>query len=96
MAVVVKLELDRVHEYEKVPGTQTMRLVRTNPATRICVQGQSPIYVQHGVLFYEGGERVPTPAPAWFVEEVKKLSSQEYANTGLPDLKALEGKDGHR
>lgn len=76
------LSLDRVHEYQRVPGTQDMRLIRTQPYVRITHGGDPPIFIQGGQFYYQGGTPVPA-LPEWLPDEIAHLSETVRAEVGL-------------
>jgi hypothetical protein len=76
------LALDQVHQYQRLPGTLEVRLVRTNPYVRITNGGEPPLFVQGGVIYSEGGDVITDP-PAWWAAEVLKLSPTVRAEVGL-------------
>ena len=67
------LDLKAVHLYEKVPGTDQTRLVKTNPYVRLGRKDHPPIYVQGGQVYGEGGGPIE-PIPDWFAGEMARLS----------------------
>lgn len=71
----------KVHHYEKIPGSQQSRLVRVTPYVRITRDSHPPLYVQGGGVYGEGGQRVET-LPAWFDEEMARLSPQMREQVG--------------
>jgi hypothetical protein len=79
------LSLDKVHDFQRIPGTLEVRLLKTQPYVRIVSGGEPPIFVQGGVLYSEGGQRV-TEIPDWFTQEVLKLSDTVRAEVGLPPI----------
>jgi hypothetical protein len=76
------LNLAQVHQLEKVPGTETFRLVKVHPTVGLGRQGEPPIWVQDGKVYYEGGEEVHNP-PEWFWEEVRKMDPERRRYLGL-------------
>jgi hypothetical protein len=82
------LELAGVHVYEKVPGTTNeTRLVKTNPYVRIGMKDHTPIFIQGGRFYSEGGPEV-TEFPVGFDAELAKLSPRVRAEVGLQDVAA--------
>jgi hypothetical protein len=78
------LDLNAVHLYEKIPGTDQTRLVRMNPYVRIGRKDHPPIYVQAGQVYGEGGQPVD-PLPDWFGEEMSRLSPKVRNEIGWRD-----------
>ena len=81
------LDLKAVHLYEKVPGTDQTRLVKTNPYVRLGRKDHPPIYVQGGRVYGEGGGAIE-PLPDWFDGEMARLSPKvrdEIGWRGLTD-----------
>jgi hypothetical protein len=76
------LALDKVHEYQKIPGTSEVRLIRTQPYVRLTHENWPPIFIQGGQFYYQGGPPV-TPLPEWVAEEVARLSPACRAEVGL-------------
>ena len=76
------LNLRQVHEFAKVPGTQTFRLVRTNPVMRLaCSDGV--VLIQKGTVYTEGGIALKQKdLPAWFADEMSKCSPAALAECG--------------
>lgn len=70
------LKLSKVHEYQRVPGTESdVRLVRMHPYIRIVTPQEPPLYIQDGMIFSEGGPQVADEdIPDAFWEEVSKTS----------------------
>jgi len=84
------LDLKAVHLYEKVPGTDQTRLVKTNPYVRLGRKDHPPIYVQGGQVYGEGGGPIE-PIPDWFGPEMERLSPKVRDEIGwrgqlAPDL----------
>lgn len=81
------LQLTKVHEYRKVDGDETVRLIRTNPLIRVRVGESPPIFVQGGRAYAEGGDEYPLEElPSWFWVEAQKASSAVAQETGLVKL----------
>lgn len=77
------LTLTQVHEYKKVPNSSEVRLVRERPYVRLNgVGATSPIFVQGGKLYYEGGGEV-VKVPEWFWLEAEKVSPLMRKSVGL-------------
>ena len=74
----------RTHIDERIPNTQEVRRVKVNPYLRLCQKGSPPVYVQGGKVYAEGGPEVET-LPAWFAEEMAKVSPQVRAEVGWKD-----------
>lgn len=82
----------KVHEYKSVKdpvtGTVSTKLVRTRPYIRLKEQGDtnapanSPIFIQDGKFFYEGGQEVDEH-PAWLSDALAKLSPKARTEVGL-------------
>lgn len=81
------LELSKVHDYQKVPGSMEVRLVKTRPYVRLCREGGPPLYVQEGRIYSEGGPEMD-PVPAWFWEEAGRVAPAVRDETGLASLLA--------
>lgn len=76
----IKLELDRVHVIDKVPGTNNFRLTKVQPAMRLCENGEI-VWIQRGKLFDDGGQQMDE-APEWFAKVVQKCSVSALAEVG--------------
>lgn len=77
-----KLELNRVHVIEKIPGTQMFRLSGIQPAMQLR-QDNDVVWIQRGQLFDGGGEPISADRiPAWFEDQVKRCSPQALAEVG--------------
>jgi hypothetical protein len=80
------LTLNKVQEYERVPGTALdVRLVRTNHYIRICAGGGPPVYVQGGRCYGEGGPEIDV-LPDWFAGEMAKVSAKARTEVGWQDV----------
>lgn len=76
------LNLNKVHHYERVPGTQLeVRLIRTDPYVRVCAGGGPPLFIQGGQVYAEGGPTVDQ-FPEWFEGEVAKIAAPVLASVG--------------
>lgn len=88
-----RLQLNKVHEYQHVPGTESeVRLVRMHPYVRIVTAGQPPLFVQDGMIFSEGGPVVPhDEIPDEFWAEISKTSAAqlEVVKFTIPDGKKV-------
>lgn len=76
------LDLAKVHELEKIPGTEQFRLVKVHPTASLGRQGEPPIWIQDGKLYYEGGEEVRNP-PEWFWEDLAKIDPERRKVLGV-------------
>jgi hypothetical protein len=84
------LDLRGVHVYERVPdGSGHSRLKKTNHYVRITREGHPPIIIQGGKVYGEGGQDID-PLPAWFEEEIAKLTPQVKAECGWIERAADE------
>ena len=87
------LDLKAVHLYEKVPGTDQTRLVKTNPYVRLGRKDHPPIYVQGGQVYGEGGGPIE-PIPDWFDAEMARLSPKVRDEIGwLGSVAAAAARD---
>ncbi len=91
------LNLEKVHDYQRVPGTSEVRLVKKTPYVRIVKgnvyspdgkvilePGKPPVICQAGVFYSDGGDRIkPDDVQEWFWEEARKIPKEARANTGL-------------
>lgn len=85
------LELRKVHEYAKVPGTAgTYRLARTNPYMRIA-SGAQVLFLQSGQVFSEE-QGLVKEIPSWFMDEITKASPTAIKECGgLPLAAKVKG-----
>jgi len=75
--------LQGIHVYEREPGTQVHRLVKTYPAMRLSANGQE-VYIQHGRYWTAGGQPIKSKdLPDWVASEVIKCSPQALAECGI-------------
>lgn len=59
------------------------QLTKVQPCLRLRGEGAvSPLFVQEGVIYAEGGEVIAEP-PDWFWEEARKCTPQARAEVGL-------------
>lgn len=77
------LHTDKVHVYERIPGTTDVRMTGLHPYMRFCIEDEPPVFVQDGRFYYAGGEEVNT-VPEWVTAEVEKLSPSMRDEIGLP------------
>ena len=78
------LNLEKVHDYKRVPGTMSVQLIGTHTAVRIKASGEPPVFVQDGICYAEGGaiwER--DQLPPWFWSEAARMTDQALAECGL-------------
>ena len=102
------LNLEKVHDYQPVPGSAGVRLVKKTPYVRvvkghiyspdgktILEPGQPPVICQAGVFYSDGGDKIKVEdVPEWFWEEARAMSKEGRANVGLvlPEEKKGKGK----
>lgn len=82
------LSLNKVHIYGKTQdemGNTVVRLIRSNPYTRISAQDQPPIFVQGGRYFSDEGteEFDYHDLPEWFWDEARKITPKVRQECGL-------------
>jgi hypothetical protein len=74
--------LRKVHEYQRVPNTTEVRLVRTTPYVRLRGSADDPpLFIQGGQVYSEGGQIIADP-PAWFWDELAKVSDGTLREVG--------------
>jgi hypothetical protein len=75
----------QVHKYERIKGTQDVRLVKTSPYTVVKGAAEEvPVYIQGGVYYSAGGDRIKkSDLPDWVHEEVGKMSVKAKEEVGL-------------
>lgn len=66
-----------VHAYERVPGSSTVRLLRTLPYVRVS-QDAEAYFIQGGLVLTAGGD-VIDELPGWFWEQVDRLTDATLA-----------------
>ena len=74
-----RLQLNKVHDYRKMPGTDQTTLVGFNPYIRVNHEPGPPLFIQNGVVFSEGG-RPADHIPEWFWEAVRAMPPQARAS----------------
>lgn len=88
--MALRLNLDKVHEFAivNIPGGGTQqRLVRTSPYVRLKAGEGPPVFIQGGVLFFEGGDVVkPDQLPGWFDAQLRTLNKHTLAEVGWAGL----------
>jgi len=78
----MSLNLAKVHETEKIPGTTEFRLVQVHPTASLKRDSEPPIWIQDGGIYYESGEPVLNP-PDWFWEDCRKMTPERRQQLGL-------------
>src|SRR5574341_2136092 len=76
------LDLAKVHETEKIPGTQEFRLVKVRPTCSLKHEDGPTIFIQEGGIYYEDGKVVPNP-PAWFWEDLRQMTPERRQQLGV-------------
>lgn len=76
------LDLAKVHETEKIEGTTEFRLVKVHPTCGLSRQGEAPIWIQDGGIYFESGEPVTNP-PEWFWEDCRKMTLERRRQLGI-------------
>ena len=69
------------HIYSR-KGGQAPVLTGVTPYVRLCKAGETPIFVQDGGFYSEGGEKLE-PVPDWVWEEAAKLSEASLKEVKL-------------
>jgi len=73
-----------VHEYQRVPGSLEVRLVRTNPylaLTKKVGDSAEMLFIQSGQVWSAGGVPIEN-LPDWFAEELAKCSPAALLEAG--------------
>lgn len=87
----MSFDLHKVHQFQRVPGTQSEKLVKTSPAMRLSAGGQE-VYVQEGRYWTAGGDPVKAKdLPEWVAGELKKASPAALSECGI-NIKVEEVK----
>ena len=87
------LQLDKVHVHQRDQETNRMILVGTNPYIRFIREGESPVIVQGGVFYTDGGNRIlHVEVPDWVWKEVGKLSPEGIEKVKLKNIPVPESK----
>ena len=102
------LNLEKVHDFQRVPGTNEVRLVKKTPYMRfvkgniyspdgktVVEPGAPPIICQAGVFYSDGGQRIsPDNIPEWFWEQGRNIDKDKRAAVGfvLPEERKNKGK----
>ena len=76
------LNLAKVHETEKIPGTTEFRLLKVHPTASLKRGDEPTLWIQDGGIYYESGEPVLNP-PDWFWEDCRKMTPQRRLELGL-------------
>src|SRR5262245_39940079 len=78
------LKLNKIQDYQRKPGSMEVRLVATNPAMRLKVKDEPPVWVQGGKFYPDGESTQELPeVPAWVHEELKRISPAARRECGL-------------
>lgn len=81
------LNLTKVHNYVKVPGSMDVRLVSTDHYVRLRDGERPPVFVQRGTVFPEEGAAFAfEDIPSWFWKQAKLVSKEMRKTTGLKKL----------
>jgi hypothetical protein len=84
------LNLEKVHDYKRIPGTTQVQLVGSHPATRVRAAGEPPIFIQDGLCYSEGGQQIDKEdLPGWFWPEAAKMSETALVECGLSRAEVL-------
>lgn len=79
----MSLELTKVHNYKPIVGTKQVRLESVNPYIRLCQGSGPPLFIQRGMVYSEGSQRIKkTDLPDWFHEELNKVAPARLAEVG--------------
>ncbi len=90
----MSLELNKVHNYRSVAGTKQVRLESTNPYLRLCQGSGPPLFIQRGMVYSEGSQRIKkADLPEWFQEELDKVSKAILNEVGWK-TENTESKNG--
>jgi len=78
------LNLNKVHNYEKIPGKHQVSLREVTPYVRFVHEDDTPIIVQKGAFYSDGGQRIKkTDIPPWFWEQAKLINKEKRERIGL-------------
>lgn len=87
------LELTKVHHYVKEPGGNSVRLHSTTPYVRLYRLGETPVFLQGGEFYYEGGEVVERPLAPWLLAELQNTHPRTLRECGLKEIPKGNGPD---
>ncbi len=77
-----RLNLTKVHEYKRIPGTDQAQLVGFDPYIRLNRDPGPPYFIQGGVVFTEGGKPAEN-VPDWLWDEVRAMTPQARASVKI-------------
>jgi len=78
-----KLDLAGVHKYSKLKSGTAWTLTGVHPVIRVKVKDYPvPVFIQHGVVFFENGEKVEE-IPEIILKELEKLPEDTKKEVGL-------------
>lgn len=82
------LTLTEVHQVRQDRETGRMRMVGKNPYTRFIQEGETPVIVQNGAFWTDGGDRIPdSQVPTWVWDALRKVTDDGLRNIGLDPIK---------
>lgn len=90
----MELNLKKVHDYTRVPGSTEVRLVGTHAAVSISANGCPPVFIQDGNFYYANGERVSMPLPLELQAEVDKMTDAAKKECGIYEEPDRVEQDG--
>lgn len=78
------LDIENVQVMEKKKGTNQLVQVKVNPYIRMVREGETPIIIQGGCFYSDGGDKLPTQdLPAWVKKQIKAIDSAGVSSVGL-------------
>lgn len=87
----MSFSLQKVQDYRKVPGKNEVRLVGENPYLRFTNRDATPVYLQGGQFYDEGGNILELDD--WVIVAVKRVRLDKLKRIGL-DVDAFIEKHG--
>ena len=80
------LDIENVHVLQRKKGTNELAKVRTNLYSRMVREGETPVLVQGGKFYSDGGGSIPTQdVPMWAIKQLGRMSPEGRENIGLKD-----------
>ena len=88
------LDIQGVHSFKREEGTNRMVLVGSKPYSRFVSEGNTPIIVQSGKFWTDGGNSIAVDdVPDWVWKQLRMMNREGLVNIGLVDmLDRLAGK----
>ena len=80
------LSLDKVHNYDRAEDSGKMVLLGKSPYSRFIREGETPVIVQKGAFWTDGGDKIPIrDVPKWVWLSLKKMAKESRESVGLKE-----------